>query len=178
MRSTRFSRPSPALVISLVALFVALGGTSYAAVRLGAGNLKTGSVGTRAVKNASLSGRDLKRAGLSGREVNEGRLGVVPQAEGISHFAVIRAGDGAATRARGITSATRFASGRYQVIFNRDVRGCAYSATLGNPDATAPSTGQIATSQLPSNVNGVQVRTTDSTGSPNVNRNFHLVVVC
>jgi len=27
-------------------------------------------------------------------------------------------------------------------------------------------------------VNGVQVRTTDSTGSPNVNRNFHLVVVC
>jgi len=108
-------------------------------VRIGAGNLKTGSVGTRAVKNASLTGRDLKRAGLSGREVNEGRLGVVPLSEGISHFAVIRAGDGGATRARGVTSATRFAPGRYQVIFNRDVRGCAYSATLGNPDATTPA---------------------------------------
>ena len=178
MRQIRISPPSPALVISLVALFVALGGTSYAVVKIGAGNLKTGSVGTRAVKNATLSGRDLKRAGLSGREINEGRLGVVPLSEGISHFAVIRAGDGGATRARGVTSATRFASGRYQVIFNRDVRGCAYSATLGNPDATTPSTGQIAASQLPSNVNGVQVRTTDSTGSPNVNRNFHLVVAC
>ncbi|MBA2420339.1 MAG: hypothetical protein H0V57_04330 [Thermoleophilaceae bacterium] len=177
MRSTRFSRPSPALVISLVALFVALGGTSYAAVKIGARNLKSGSVGTRAVKNASLSGRDIKRAGLSGREVNEGRLGVVPQAEGISHFAVIRAGDGAATRSRGATSATRSAIGRYQVIFNRDVRGCAYSASLGNLDATTPSTGQIATSQLPSNVNGVQVRTTDSQGT-NANRNFHLVVIC
>lgn len=178
MRKIHISPPSPALVISLVALFVALGGTSYAVVKIGARNLKTGSVGTRAVKNATLSGRDLKRAGLSGREINEGRLGVVPLSEGISHFAVIRAGDGGATRARGITSATRFAAGRYQVIFNRDVRGCAYSATLGNPDATTPSTGQIAASQLPSNVNGVQVRTTDSTGSPNVNRNFHLVVVC
>jgi len=84
MRRTRFSRPSPALVISLLALFVALGGTSYAAVKIGAGNLKSGSVGTRAVKNASLTGRDLKRAGLSGREVNEGRLGVVALSEALA----------------------------------------------------------------------------------------------
>ena len=76
MRRLRLRRPSPALVISLIALFVALGGTSYAAIKIGARNLKTGSVGTRAVKNATLSGRDLRRAGLSGREINEGRLGV------------------------------------------------------------------------------------------------------
>ena len=178
MRRLRLRRPSPALVISLIALFVALGGTSYAAIKIGARNLKTGSVGTRAVKNATLSGRDLRRAGLSGREINEGRLGSVPLAEGVSHWAVIRAGDGAATRSRGATSATRFAPGRYQVIFNRDVRGCAYLATLGNTDATTPSTGQIAVSQLPSNVNGVQIRTTTSDGGTNANRNFHVAVVC
>jgi len=63
------------------------------------------------------------------------------------------------------------------VVFNRDVRGCAYIASLGNVDAPTPSTGQIATSQLPSSVNGVQVRTTDSNGA-NANRNFHLAVVC
>ena len=60
MRRLRLRRPSPALVISLIALFVALGGTSYAAIKIGARNLKTGSVGTRAVKNATLSGRDLQ----------------------------------------------------------------------------------------------------------------------
>jgi len=177
MRRLRLRRPSPALVISLIALFVALGGTSYAAIKIGARNLKTGSVGTRAVKNATLSGRDMRRAGLSGREINEGRLGSVPLTEGLSHWAVIRASDGAATRSRGATSATRFALGRYQVIFNRDVRGCAFLATLGNTDATTPSSGQIAVSQLPSNVNGVQVRTTDSNGGNN-NRNFHVAAVC
>ena len=178
MRRLRLRRPSPALVISLIALFVALGGTSYAAIKIGARNLKTGSVGTRAVKNATLSGRDIKRAGLSGREINEGRLGSVPLAEGVSHWAVIRAGDGAATRSRGATSATHFAPGRYQVIFNRDVRGCAYFGSLGSTDATIPPTGQIAVSQLPSNVNGVQIRTTASGGSPNADRNFHVAVLC
>src|SRR4051794_33857089 len=128
MRQLRLPRPSPALVISLIALFVALGGTSYAAIKIGAHNLRTGSVGSRAVKNGTLRGRDIRRASLSGREINEGRLGSVPQAEGFSHWAVIRAGDGAATRSRGATSATHTAPGRYQVIFNRDVRGCAYLA--------------------------------------------------
>jgi hypothetical protein len=175
----RVRRPSPALVISLIALFVALGGTSYAAIKIGAGNLKTGSVGTRAVKNGTLRGRDIRRATLSGREINEGRLGSVPLAEGTSHWAVIRAPDGVVVRGRGVTSATRFPQpGRYQVIFNRDVRGCAYLATLGNTDAATPSTGQIAVSQLPNTPNGVQIRTTTSDGGTNANRNFHLAVVC
>lgn len=178
MRKIRISRPSPALVISLIALFVALGGTSYAAIKIGAHNLRTGSVGTRAVKNGTLRGRDVRRASLSGREINEGRLGSVPQSEGITHFAVVRGSDGAATRSRGVTSATHTSTGRYQVIFNRDVRGCAYSANLGQVDATGPSLGQIGVSQLPSNVNGVQVRTGDANNGGAVNRGFHLVVVC
>ena len=36
--------PSPALVISILALFVALGGTSYAAVKLNGKNIKKGTV--------------------------------------------------------------------------------------------------------------------------------------
>ena len=173
----RVRRPSPALVISLIALFVALGGTSYAAIKIGARNLKTGSVGTRAAKNGALRGRDIRRATLSGREINERRLGVVPFAEGSSHFAVIRGVDGGATRARGITSATHSTTGRYQVIFNRDVRNCAYSANLGQVDASNPNDGEIGVSQLNTNVNGVVVRTTASNGAL-ANRSFHLVVIC
>ena len=48
MSGFRLSRPSPAILISLIALTVALGGTSYAAFRFPAG-----SVGTRQLANGS-----------------------------------------------------------------------------------------------------------------------------
>ena len=58
MRS-RINRPSPALVISVVALFVSLGGTGYAATQLaknsvGAKHLKKNAVSSAKVKNSSL----------------------------------------------------------------------------------------------------------------------------
>lgn len=62
-------RPSPALVISLIALFVSLGGGAYALTVTGG-----------QVKNGSLSGKDLKRDSLGGREVKESRVGKVPKA--------------------------------------------------------------------------------------------------
>ena len=53
-------RPSPALVISLIALFVALGGTSYAAITV----LPKNSVGTRQIKNGAVTGPKLSAAVL------------------------------------------------------------------------------------------------------------------
>ena len=55
----RINRPSPALVISVVALFVSLGGTGYAATQLaknsvGAKHLKKNAVSSAKVKNSSL----------------------------------------------------------------------------------------------------------------------------
>jgi hypothetical protein len=49
-------RPSPALVISLIALFVALGGTSYAAITA----LPKNSVGTAQIKNGAVTAAKLK----------------------------------------------------------------------------------------------------------------------
>jgi hypothetical protein len=53
----RFSRPTPAMVVALLALFIALGGTSVAAV-----SLKRNSVGSSQIKNSSLTGSDVKTA--------------------------------------------------------------------------------------------------------------------
>lgn len=50
MHKRLFRAPSPALVISLIALFVALGGTTYAAV-----NLPANSVGTAQLKNNAVT---------------------------------------------------------------------------------------------------------------------------
>jgi hypothetical protein len=48
--------PSPALVISLIALFVALGGTTYAAT-----SLPANSVGTKQIKNKSVTAAKIAR---------------------------------------------------------------------------------------------------------------------
>ena len=58
-KQQRFGRPSPALVVSLIALFVALGGTSYAAF-----SLPKNSVGTAQLKTGAVTGSKLK-AGLT-----------------------------------------------------------------------------------------------------------------
>jgi hypothetical protein len=73
-------RPSPSLIISLLALFVSLGGTGYAALTITGKNVKNSSLTGRDVKNSSLTGRDVKSNSLTGGDVIESRLGKVPRA--------------------------------------------------------------------------------------------------
>jgi hypothetical protein len=61
---------SPSMAVALLALFVALSGTGYAAVKLNGRDFKKGSIpGNRLTKNS-----------VGGRQVNEARLGTVPRA--------------------------------------------------------------------------------------------------
>jgi hypothetical protein len=68
-------RPSPALVISTLALFVALGGTGYAAIAL-----PSGSVGTKQLKNGAVTEAKVKAHSLGGTAIDSSRLGKVPSA--------------------------------------------------------------------------------------------------
>lgn len=61
---------SYANVVATLALFVALGGSSYAAITVSGKNIKNGSV----------TGKDIKRNSLGARQVKESRLGTVRQA--------------------------------------------------------------------------------------------------
>jgi hypothetical protein len=84
------ARPSPALVISLVALFVSIGGIGYAATTITGKNVKNSSLTGKDVKNSSLTGSDVKNSSLSGKDiknnsltgsdVSESKLGKVPSA--------------------------------------------------------------------------------------------------
>ena len=62
---------SYANVMATIAVFVALGGTSYAALKI------TGAD----VRNGSLSNRDLKKNTLDGSRIRESRLGKVPKSK-------------------------------------------------------------------------------------------------
>jgi hypothetical protein len=68
-------RLSPGTLISLLALFVALGGTSYAAVTISGKNVKNGSLSGADVKNSSLSGADVKNNSLSGADIQKIKSG-------------------------------------------------------------------------------------------------------
>jgi hypothetical protein len=172
------------MAVALVALFVAMGGSAYAAFVVTSGDIKNNTIRSRDVRNGGLIGKDLRANRVGGRAIKESTLGTVPSAlvvEGSTHFTVVNAG-GQQVRGRGTTSVARTGLGRYQAIFNRDVRSCAYYATIGSPTAAGPPTsGEIAVSSLASNVNGVDVRTMrGDTASPGAaeNKPFHLLVLC
>jgi hypothetical protein len=122
----------------------------------------------------------MKHDGIGSGSIAEGTLTKVPSAsiaDGFSHFAVVNGG-GQLVRGRGITSVARTADGRYQVILDGDVRGCAYIATIGDPSAAGPpQNSQISVGSLASNVNGVAVRTETGAGVEQ-NKPFHLIVTC
>jgi hypothetical protein len=65
MRRLRLPRPSPAMAVALLALFVAMGGVGYAALKLpknsvGTKQIKTNAVTSAKVKNGSLTVNDVK----------------------------------------------------------------------------------------------------------------------
>jgi hypothetical protein len=171
--------PSPAMVVAVVALVMSLGGSAYALVVTGK-QVRNGSLTGRDVHNRSLTGNDVRRDKLGGGSIKESSLGIVPSAlfaHGGARYAVVNGG-GQLVRGRDISSVARTGDGRYQVIFNADIRNCAYFATIGDPSAAGPpQNSQISVGSLASHVNGVAVRT-ENGGGAEQNRPFHLIVMC
>ncbi len=176
----RMRTPSPALVIACVALFVALSGAAYAAATIGSSDIIDGSIRNRDFKDGTLRGNEAKRNGFGGGAIKESTLDKVDNAavaDGLSRHAVVSAA-GALARNRGATSATRTGEGQYQVVFDADVAGCTYFATLGDVAAGAPPAGEVAVGSTAGNANGVTVVTRDGTGAAPADRPFHLTVSC
>ena len=76
----RIPRPSLSLVVAFVALFAALGGTSYAALKITGKNVENSTLTGADVKNKSLGPGELKPDSLTGAQINESALGAVPEA--------------------------------------------------------------------------------------------------
>jgi hypothetical protein len=95
MRSTfTIRRPSAALVVAMVALFAALGGTGYAAATLSGRDIQKRSIpANRVVPNA-----------LTGNQINESKLGIVPISQ-LSQLATKAQSADTATDAQNATNA-------------------------------------------------------------------------
>jgi hypothetical protein len=66
---------SYANVVATLSLFLALGGTSYAVLRIGSDNVIDNSLRSRDVRNNSLHSRDLRNRSIRARDVRTGSLG-------------------------------------------------------------------------------------------------------
>ena len=161
------------MVVAMIALFVALAGTAYAAQTINGG----------AIKKQTIGGGKLKKKTLTGFQINTNKLGVVPAAKRATHtyWAVVNnpASPGNATLARasdaGITAAE--GGGAVSVVFPVNVSGCANVAARNNAGTTVPGAGTTQTNTSPANANAVEVRTRNAKGDPE-DADFHLIVVC
>jgi hypothetical protein len=71
MKTFRTRKPSPALVISIIALFLSLGGTSYAAI-----SLPAKSVGTKQLKDGAVTSAKVKNGAVTAAKINSSGLKV------------------------------------------------------------------------------------------------------
>jgi hypothetical protein len=97
----RISRPSPALIVAIIALIVSMGGTGYAAF-----TLPRNSVGTKQLRNGSVTAAKVKRHSLTGAQINLKKLGTVPTARNAGR--ALRAGTAAPVGKAGGALAGRY----------------------------------------------------------------------
>src|SRR3954452_1021530 len=84
MKNQRIRRPSPALVIAVIALICALTGTAWAALgknSVGSKQLKKNSVTTAKIKKEAVAAGKIKKATITGKQINLAKLGTVPSAQ-------------------------------------------------------------------------------------------------
>jgi hypothetical protein len=173
MRKLIDRRPSASMVVAILALVVALGGTAYAAQSINGG----------AIQKQSIGAGKLKHKTLTGYQINTNKLGVVPSAKRATdtYWAVVNnpASPGNATLARASdpTITVSEGGGAVNVIFPVNVSGCANIAARNNASTTIPNSGYAQTNISPANPNAIEVHTRDKNGA-NEDADFQLIVVC
>jgi hypothetical protein len=166
-------RPSPAMIVALVALVAALGGTAYAA----------GQINGNSIQKQSIGGGKLKKKTLSGYQINTAKLGTVPLAHRATDtlWAVVHnpagAGNASLVRASDSSISVTEAGGAVDVIFPGNVSVCANVAARNNDGTGVPAAGYAQTNISPANPNAIEVHTRDKSGN-NEDADFQIMVVC
>ncbi len=209
MRSMlRSGRLSPSLIISILALIVALAGTAVAGgvlnkkkVKKISRNVANKQIDTRApgltvshagTANSAGTATNADHAGnadSAGTANNASQLGGIAPGgyERTVRWAVIvacGAPGGTCIQRGSATGADREGTGAYLVSFAPDIRNCAYLATDGDPGAGDATTahGEITVEQFDStNATIIRVRHFDSAGAAAdypLGEGFHIAVLC
>jgi hypothetical protein len=182
-------RPSPALIVALLALIVATGGTAYAqgilirnSNQLADGVVSTPKIATSAVTSNQVAPDSLNRNDLADRSVTNRELSNPVFTAAVDPDGTVSTAQSVGVE-QSLTKKIEQVGGGvvYDVGFQQDVSQCVYSATPGrtrrggtlspvflNPQSRA-SDGRIVT---------VFVRDKDGSLFQPARPSFHLIVVC
>ncbi len=167
--------------LALVAIFIAVGGTAYAANTVGSEDVIDNSLRSIDLRNNDIRGADVRLDTLTGADVDESTLAEVPSAESadsadnvlsakVLNNGTLAGGDGAVDAARGGVG-----TGNYTVGFDRSVVNiCAITVTLSD------STSGEAVVDVPIEIfddTTIDVRTRTSAGA-SADRAFDVIAVC
>ena len=187
------ARLSYANVTASLALFIALGGTTYAATSLprnsvGSKQIRTNAVGAselrrNAVRSTEIRNRTIKLSDVSLSARNSLRGSQGPQGPagpaGTAERAAINSGGGRVSGTARDNVTHPVGSNEYTVEFTRDVSGCVYSATLAavqnGPTLEQPPAGRITVASAGGAKVLVKTYNAAGTGAP---APFHLLVSC
>jgi hypothetical protein len=192
MSSKLRSRLSFANVTSVLALFIALGGTGYAAITLpansvgskqirgkavGTSELRRGAVRSSDIRDRSVRLRDISTSARTSLRGQTGPQGP-PGASGVTLRAAVPAG-GTVQRGNATSAAHVGGTNEYRVTFAQDITTCVATATLATVSvsggADQPAAGRITVNQ--DQATSVLVRTFGADGAP-AEQPFNLVVAC
>jgi hypothetical protein len=123
--------PSPAMIVACIALLIALGGTSYAAIKL-----PKNSVGTKQLKKNAVTSPKVKDNSITGADVLESSLGIVPSATNAT--TATTAGDASTLNGRAANALTRGAGTKTGAVPVTVTESALASVTL-----TVPATGYV-----------------------------------
>ena len=197
-RLTRFrKRLSFANVTSALALFIALGGTSYAAITLppnsvgrtqirssgvgqseiaanavGRSEIRTGGVAQKELRNNSVGPGEIRDGRISPADLSDAAKNEIAELKGVT-FRVAASEAGAATGGNAKSVSRTTDPGVYSVDFGQDVSACQVSATI----AGAGATPGLVTVAPGASTNLLTVSTFDNAAAA-ANRPFELLVAC
>jgi hypothetical protein len=187
--------------MSTIAVFLALGGVSYAAITIppnsvGTAQLKPHTVGTKQLKNDAVGNAQLKSNSIgvfdylphsvTSRAIAPGSIDFADLVSGTVSpdlYAHVAA-DGTLGDFTGVNSSARTGVGTYRVEFDQNVDGCVAVASVGTAYSDVrlgvpPTVTPGAVAQASINGVGPDVGVTVYTGSgAAVNSEFNLVVLC
>ena len=200
-------RLSFANVTSMIALFAALGGTSYAAVNLSSNSvnkahLRTNSVGKSEIRTRAVGRSEIVSSGVSSSEIRNSSVGTADvrdtsleiadlspaartalgELNGVTFRASATAA-GALTAGNARSLAHTAGSGVYTIELGRDVSACQYSADVtrvkSGTTIEEPTTPGFITASPSATNTQVIVRTYNNNAPPvAADRPFSLYVAC
>jgi hypothetical protein len=186
-------------VVASIALFVALGGSSYAALRVGSKQITNNSIRSQDIRDNAIRSKDIRNGSLLRGDFRMGQLGSGSRgprgprgpkgskgskgAKGdpgtAASFWAVVSETSTIVRSKGGATISRDSAGLYRVAFpSQDLRGCAAIASISateSGDNLQP--GEAAAKPSPATANTVRVGTFSSAGAA-ADLPFEVAVFC